>query len=102
MTPPEVLCNVAWDLQRCMAPLMWLDGDEIVEASLPKPADNGPGVCPTSEEEAVLLGDEPEHKESQEATTSSLNVQESLNMKKQLSSLTLQVHLPHCPCTKLP
>ena len=30
-TPHTVLCNAAWDLQKCMAPLMCLEGDEIVE-----------------------------------------------------------------------
>ena len=50
-------CNAAWDLQRCMAPLMHLEGDEIMETSLLRPMDNGPW---TPAEEAVLLGDEPE------------------------------------------
>ena len=29
-----VLCKAVQDLQRCIAPLMWLDGDDIIEASL--------------------------------------------------------------------
>ena len=68
--PPGVLCNAAWDLKGCMAPLMWLGGDEIVEASLLGPANDGPGVPPTLEEEAVLLGDELEPQEAQEVTIS--------------------------------
>ena len=60
--PPGVLCDAAWGLQRCMAPLMQLDGDEIAEASLLRPTDDGPIAPPTSEEEAVLLRDEPESK----------------------------------------
>ena len=68
--PPRVLCDAAQDLQRCMALLMWLDRDEIVEASLLGPADNGPRAPATLEEEDVLLGDELELQEAQEATTS--------------------------------
>ena len=65
--PPGVLCNVAQDHQRCMVPLMHLEGDEIVEASLLRPADDEPGMSPTPAEEAVLLKDEPEPQETQEA-----------------------------------
>ena len=64
--PSRVLCDAAWDLQRCMVPLMHLEGDEIVEALLLGPTDDGPRTSPTLAEEAVLLGDEPE---PQEATT---------------------------------
>ena len=32
-----VLCDAVWELQRCMAPLLALNGDEIVEASLLSP-----------------------------------------------------------------
>ena len=42
--PTGVFCDVAWELQHCMAPMLVLNGDEIVQASLP-------------EEEAILLGD---------------------------------------------
>ena len=52
-----------------MSTLMHLDGDEIVEALLLGPADNGPRMSPTAEEEAVLLGNEPEPLGAQEATT---------------------------------
>ena len=41
-----------------MAPLMWPDRDEIEEASLLGPADDGLGA-PQTLEEAILLGDEP-------------------------------------------
>ena len=66
--PPGVLCDVACDLQRCMAPLMCLEGDEIVEASLLGPTDDESRMCPTPEEEALLLGDEPEPQEAKQAT----------------------------------
>ena len=56
--PPRVLCKTAQGPQRCMATLMWLDSDEIMEASLLGPADERPIMPPTAEEEAVLLGNE--------------------------------------------
>ena len=31
-----ILCNLAWELQKCMAPLMTLSGDDITEASFLK------------------------------------------------------------------
>ena len=43
-----------------MAPLMNLNGNDIVEASLLKPTGEEPRSCPTPEEEAVLLGKEDE------------------------------------------
>ena len=67
---PSVLCKAAWDLQKCMVPVMQLEGDEIVKASLLAPTDDLPGVPPTSEEEAVLLGDEPEPQQAQKVTMS--------------------------------
>ena len=51
-------------------PLMQLDGDEIIEASLLGIIDNRPITPPTLEEEAVLLGDELEPQEAQEVTMS--------------------------------
>ena len=67
--PPGVLCDMAQDLQRCMLPLMHLTGDDIGEASLLRLADDGPGMCPTLVEEALLLGDEPISWEAQETAT---------------------------------
>ena len=67
---PGVLCEMVWDLQRCMVSLMQLDGDNIMVASLLGPADVGPRMPPTSEEEAALLGDEPESQEAQEVIIS--------------------------------
>ena len=52
-----------------MTPLMLLDGDEIMEASLLRPTENVPRMPPTLEEEALLLGDEPEPQGGQEVTT---------------------------------
>ena len=50
-----VLCKVAWELQKCMALLMALSGDEIVEASLIRPTGEEHRTFPTPEEEATLL-----------------------------------------------
>ena len=64
-------------VQGCMGPpkghgpLIQLDGDEIVEASLLGPINDRHVMPPTLEEEAVLLGDEPEPQEAQEVTMSS-------------------------------
>ena len=68
--PTGVLCDTAQELQRCMAPLMCLNGKEIVEASLLELMDDEPGTSPTLEEEATLLGEELEMHEAQDATTS--------------------------------
>ena len=43
--PTGVLCDVMWELQWCMAPLLVLKSDEIVEASLLRPIE---GECGTS------------------------------------------------------
>ena len=56
-SPIGVLCKVASELQWCMAPLLILSGNEIVEASLLKPIKGEHGTSPTPEEEATLLGD---------------------------------------------
>ena len=44
-----VLCNSAWELQKCVAPLMTLSRDNIVEASLFKSTEEECGISPTSE-----------------------------------------------------
>ena len=56
--------------KRCMAPLMQLDGDEVLEAS-PLGHANHRYIMPlTMEEEAVLLVDELEPQQAPEVTTS--------------------------------
>ena len=56
--PPRVLCSMVRDLQRCRKPLMHLEGDDILEASLLEAANNKPGALLTLAEEAALLGKE--------------------------------------------
>ena len=67
--PTRVPCNSTRELQRCMAPLMCLSEDEIVEASLLGPAGNEHRTSPTPEEEATLMGEEPELPETPKATS---------------------------------
>ena len=50
--------GAARELQWCMAPLMTLKGDDVVEASLLRPTGEVLGSSPTPEEEAALLNKE--------------------------------------------
>ena len=54
--PSRVLFDAAWNLQRSMAPLMHLKGDDILEAWLLGATDNEPGASLTPAEESTLLG----------------------------------------------
>ena len=65
-----VLYDVVQELQMCMAPLMNLNGDDIVEALLLEAMRNEPRTCPIPEEEATLLGEELELPDTPEATAS--------------------------------
>ena len=51
------LCESVWVLQKCMAPLLALIGDEIVEASLLRPIGEEHRTSPTPEEKAALMGE---------------------------------------------
>ena len=73
---------------------MWLNGDEIVEASLLWPADNRPRVLLTLEEEAVLLGDRPEPQEAQKVTMSPHECPETPKAKE----ATEQSNTPKSTC----
>ena len=53
-----ILCEAARELQRCMSPLMTLNGDDVVEASLLRPIEEESGPFPTPEEGTTLLGEE--------------------------------------------
>ena len=64
-----VLCNCVRELQRCMVPLMYLSGNEIVEASLLEPTGEEHGTSPTLEEEAGLLGKESKLPETSNTTS---------------------------------
>ena len=52
----RVLCDMVRELQRCMAPLMSLSMDDIVEASLLEPTGEECKTSPMPKEEAILLG----------------------------------------------
>ena len=66
-----VLCNVAHELQKCMAPLINLTVDDIVEVSLLESPGEESETSPTLEEEATLLDKEHEPLEAPEAAASS-------------------------------
>ena len=63
------LCDVAWDLQRCMVPLMHLQGEDILETLLLRATDDDPRASPTLAEVATLLGNGPTSQEAWEITT---------------------------------
>ena len=52
-----ILCEAARELQQCMTPLMSLNGEGVVEASLLRPTGEELGPSPTLEEENILLGE---------------------------------------------
>ena len=54
--PTVVLGEASRELQWCMAPLLALNGDEIVEASLLQSVEGECRTFPMPEEEATLLG----------------------------------------------
>ena len=47
--PTGVLCDAAWELQQCMAPLIVLNSKEIDEAPLLRPTEGGCRTSPTPE-----------------------------------------------------
>ena len=78
----------------CMAPLMHLEGDEIVEALLLGPMQMMDLECPHHlQEEAAILGDE---LEPQEATTFPYEHPEEIPKPKE------PVEWSDTPCTHLP
>ena len=50
-----VLCRAVREFQQCMAPLMTINGDDIMEASPLRPVEEELGPSPTPEEETTLL-----------------------------------------------
>ena len=56
-----ILCRATRELQQCMAHLMTLNGDDVMEFSLLRPAEEELGPSPTPEEETTLVvkGDGP-------------------------------------------
>ena len=52
-----ILCGAVRELQQCMVPLMTLNGDDVMEASLLRPADEELGPSPTPKEETSLMGE---------------------------------------------
>ena len=87
MERAEVLCSAAMDLQRYMAPLMCFKGDDILETSLLRAADNEPGESPTLPEENTLLGNDPTSEETWEITTHTSNHPKETSKPKEAARL---------------
>ena len=56
--PTGVLCDAVQEPQGCMVPVMALNKDDIVEASLLKSTEEEHGISPIPEEKAILLAEE--------------------------------------------
>ena len=54
------MCGTVYDLQRCLAPILQLEEEDFLEASLLESAEEEPMASPTPAEEALLLGEDPE------------------------------------------
>ena len=93
----RVLCNSARELQRCMAPLMHLSGDKIVEASLwgPQVMNMEPSLLQRRKLPSWVRN--PSHQRSPRPHPSQ-NAQRSLNPQSPQSRLTLS---PQGPPSKL-
>ena len=86
------LCDMVWEVQRCIAPLVGLNGDDIVEASLLEPTGYEPRTSPTPEEEADLLGKDLELPKASEAVASLQECPETLYPEeptKQINTLSI-------------
>ena len=66
-SPPSTMCGEVQDLWRCLLPLIQLDEEDILEASLLKSVEDEPVASLTPTEEVLPLGEDPE---SQGAQTS--------------------------------
>ena len=87
-------CAMQQGLSRCMAPLMWLDRDEIVEALLLGPTDDGPGMSQHWRKKlhSWMMNWSP--RRLRRLLHSPMNAQKSPNTKNQPSRLMHQVHPP--------
>ena len=87
-----------WELKKCMAPLMRLNGDVIVETSLLEPVGNEPRTSPTPEAEATHLGEE---LELLEATASLQECLETPKPKEPIKQIdTPSTPIPSSPTSK--
>ena len=100
--PPGMLCDMAWYLQRCMEPLMYLKDDDILEASLLETTDNESGASPTLAEEAALLGEDPPSQEAQKTTACPADHQEETPKPKVRAQLEWAVTDPQAIQQQIP
>ena len=94
-SPIGVLCDAAQELQWYMAPLLILNGDKIVDASLSRPIKGECRTSPTPEEEATLLGNikpEIKHKTELPQVPEQLEICEQVQLHRELPLLQLLSH----------
>ena len=87
------LSDAAWELQKCMAPLIHLNGDDIVEASLLETTGEECEMSPMLDVEATLLGKNMSHQRPQRLLHPSQIIQRSLGLQNPLSRLMLLLPL---------
>ena len=89
--PPGVLCDVVWELQKCVTPLMSLNWGDIVEALLLEPMGTNLEPFPPSSGKNWSCW------RLQKLLFLSAKVQKLLSWRHQLSELMLQVPMPLQP-----
>ena len=94
----QVLCDAAQELQKCMAPLMCLYGDEIVEASSWSQQVTNLGPPPPWRRKLPSWGEEQELPEAPEANASLQEHQETPKSKEH----TKQIDVPSTPALQDP
>ena len=103
--PARVLSKAAQDPQRCMVPLMQLESDEIIEASLLGPADDRP-ITPQPQKKKkkkqYSLGINLSLKKVQRLPCLPQSIPKAQNWRNQPSSPMLQVHLAFHPQSPTP
>ena len=104
-SPVGILCDVAWKLQWCMAPILVLNSDKKVEAALLRPVEGECGTSPTLEEEATLLGDikpEIKHEIGPPYVPEQLEVCVQVQPAKQTATLTASLLFPSSQPSHIP
>ena len=99
--PSRVLCEEAWELQQCMAPLLVLNGNKIVEVSLLKSIEGECGTSPMPEEEATLLGNTIPDTETPQVPEQ-LEICEQVQPAEQTVAPTASLPPPPSPPSPLP
>ena len=104
-SPSGVLCDVAQEIQWCMDPLLILNGNEIVEASLLRTVKGECGTSPTPEEEVTLLHDikpKIKHKTELPQVPEQLGIHEQVQPVEQTATPTASFLSPPSQTRHLP